>query len=298
MNSNEKLNATELTLLKMLWQMQYASASDLKGWPFVSASRVEPNLNLLLTKGLIVCEILGWMRDAQRRYVLLDEGTDLVTELTGWRPTWFQSDAGKMNIRSRGPMVECFYHVAPRIWSPDLVRERPNSRPGVDEDFRGHLYYYDPEAYWEMEPDVHAEPQPDSFTWLRQGPLHALVGMHPGSEPHRFWVPLVWYGTHGPKDGLPSTLDRVFDHLETEPDPNLDAPARPPGVVIVAADALAAALASREMPRTMRHMIITYETYSGDKRRFGMSRVYPMVDVPFPSGFGCVLGANGSISTI
>ena len=75
MNSNEKLNATELTLLKMLWQMQYASASDLKGWPFVSASRVEPNLNLLLTKGLIVCETLGWMRDAQRRYVLLDEGT-------------------------------------------------------------------------------------------------------------------------------------------------------------------------------------------------------------------------------
>ena len=36
MNSNEKLNATELTLLKMLWQMQYASASDLKGWPFVT----------------------------------------------------------------------------------------------------------------------------------------------------------------------------------------------------------------------------------------------------------------------
>lgn len=105
MNSNEKLNPTELTLLKILWQMLYASASDLKGWPFVSASRVESNLNLLLTKDLIGYETLGWMRDAQRRYFLLDEGAELVTQHTGWRPTWFQSDAGRKNIRSRGPMI-------------------------------------------------------------------------------------------------------------------------------------------------------------------------------------------------
>ena len=128
MNSKEKLNATELTLLKMLWQMPYSSAWDLKGWPFVSATRVEPNLKLLSTKGLIGYETMGWMRDAQRQHFLLDEGTDLVTERTGWRPTWFQSDAGRLNIRSRGPMVECFYDVAPLIWSPDCVEEKPNSR--------------------------------------------------------------------------------------------------------------------------------------------------------------------------
>ena len=33
MNSNEKLNATELTLLKMLWQMPHACAWDLKDGP-------------------------------------------------------------------------------------------------------------------------------------------------------------------------------------------------------------------------------------------------------------------------
>ena len=38
MNSKEQLNTTEFTLLKMVWQMPYSSASDLKGWPFVSAS--------------------------------------------------------------------------------------------------------------------------------------------------------------------------------------------------------------------------------------------------------------------
>ena len=64
MNSNENLNTTEFTLLKMLWQMPYSSAWDLKGWPFLSASRVEANLNLLSAKGLIVYEMMGWMRDA------------------------------------------------------------------------------------------------------------------------------------------------------------------------------------------------------------------------------------------
>ena len=104
-----------------------------------------------------------------------------------------------MDIRSRGPMIECFYDVAPRIWSPAWVRERPNSRPGDDEDYRGYLYYYFPEAYSEMQLEDHSEPQPDSFTWLRRGPLHALVGMQRGNDLNPFWVPLMWFGTHPQK---------------------------------------------------------------------------------------------------
>ena len=189
MNSKEKLNTTEFTLLKMVWQMPYSSAWDLKGWPFLSASRVEANLNLLSAKGLIVYEMMGWMQDAQRRYVLLDEGTDLVTERTGWRPTWFQSDAGKMNIRSRGPMIECLYHAAPRIWSPGWVEVRPNSSRVDDKDELNHLAYYYPEKYEEILLEIYSKPQPDSYTWLRQGPLHALVGMQRGHHFNPFWVP-------------------------------------------------------------------------------------------------------------
>lgn len=124
--------------------------------------------------------------------------------------------------------------------------ERPNSRQGDDEDYRAYLYHYFPEEYSEMQLEVRSEPQPDSFTWLRQGPLHALVGMQQGTERNRFWVPLIWYGPHAPKNLLPDRLHHLFDDLETEPDPEFGAPARPPGVVIVAADALAAARASTQ----------------------------------------------------
>ena len=295
MNSKEKLNTTGFTLLKMLWQMQYASASDLKGWPFVSASRVEPNLNLLLTKSLIAYETLGWMRDAQRRYVLLDEGTDLVTERTGWRPTWFQSDAGKMNIRSRGPMIECLYHAAPRIWSPDWVEERPNSDRVDDNDELRQLAYYHPEKYEELLLEIHSKPQPDSYTWLRQGPLHALVGMQRGNDLNPFWVPLIWLGTHAPKYLLPDTLNRLFDHLEAEPDPDSGVPARPPGVVIVAADELAAVRAMRDMPQAVPRLVVTYGSYRGKKLRFGIRYVDP-IEACVPYGTGCVLGINDSIS--
>ena len=295
MNSNENLNTTEFTLLKMLWQMPYSSAWDLKGWPFLSASRVEANLNLLSAKGLIGYETMGWMLDAQRRYVLLDEGTDLVTERTGWRPTWFHSDAGRMHIRSRGPMVECFYDVAPLIWSPDWVEEKPNSSRVDDKDELNHLAYYYPEKYEEILLEIYSKPQPDSYTWLRQGPLHALVGMRRGHHLNPFWVPLIWFGTHAPKNLLPDTLNRLFDHLEAEPDPDSGVSARPPGVAIVAADELAAVRAMREMPQAVPRLAVVYGSYRGKKLRLGIRYVDP-IEAWVPYGTGRVLRINDSIA--
>ena len=143
--------------------------------------------------------------------------------------------------------------------------------------------------------EVPPKAQPDSYTWLRLGPLHALVGMQQGPELNPFWVPLIWFGTHAPKNLLPDTLNRLFDHLETEPNSEFGAPVRPPGVVIVAADPLAAERASREAPREVPCLIVVYGAYRRAKRRFGINYIQ-MMEVQFPYGTGRVLGANDSIA--
>ena len=175
------------------------------------------------------------------------------------------------------------------------MEERPNSRLVDDEDELRQLAYYYPEKYAEMMLEAPPKPQPDSYTWLRRGPLHALVGMQQGPELNPFWVPLMWFGTHAPKNLLPDTLNRLFDHLETEPNSEFGASVRPPGVVIVAADPLAAERASREAPREVPCLVVTYGSYRGKKLRFGVRYVDP-IEAWIPYGTGCVLGINDSIS--
>ena len=282
MKSERVCNKTELQLLMMLWQMPYASAEDLKLWPMASASRVYPNLRSLVERGFIGYETLGWMRDAQRRYFLRDDGVELVMRNTGWPIHWAATDRGRTTVQSYGPMMECLYHMAPRFWNPAWIELR--------------AFYYEYEGLLDgpdddraLQHDIPPDPSPDSFTWLRQGPLAALVGMQQGPDVNPFWVPLIWYGTHPPKNSLPEDVFQVFSHLETEFDREWQFPCSPTGAVIVAADFLSAARAAREIPREFPHIIITCATKILQQRRFGIVRVAPSWAAMFPHGFGRVV---------
>ena len=297
MKHGSKLNKTELLLLKMLWQMPYASAGDLALWPMAPSGRVYPNLLKLVERGFVAYETLGWMRDAQRRYFLTTKGVRAVMQQTGWPMHWAVTASGRSTIRSYGPMLECLYDAAPRVWDPGwtLVKIHPTS-PGFG--------WAGPDQYGPNEvedddpvtpPVIHPEPSPDSFTWLRQGPLAALVGMQQGPDAHRFWVPLVWYGTHPPKSSLPGHFSQLFSHLRTENDRASQLRCFPPGVVIVAADLLAAARAARECPPTLRRAIVTCETQTDQQRRFKLACVTSSLETEFPHGLGRVVGANSSI---
>lgn len=241
MKSERVCNKTELQLLTMLWQMPYASAEDLKLWPMASASRVYPNLRSLVERGFIGYETLGWMRDAQRRHFLRDEGVELVMQSAGWPIHWAVTDSGRTNIRSYGPMMECLYHAGPQFWRSGWMWER-----NLSYEYEGWVDGLDDAPV--LRQDILPAPSPDSFTWLRQGPLAALVGMQQGPDVNPFWVPLIWYGAHPPKNSLPEGISQAFSHLETEWDPDWDLPCSPTGAVIVVADFLAAARAAREIP--------------------------------------------------
>lgn len=91
-----------------------------------------------------------------------------------------------------------------------------------------------------------------------------------------------------PKLDLPDTLFELFEDLPTEPDRVTGLPASPPGIVIVAVDALAATRAVREIPRANPRAIITYGTKvdneDGKPGRFGIANVQPMLNPERPRG--------------
>ena len=294
MKGISKLNKTALKLLMMLWQMPYACAEDLKSWPLVSPGPVYRNLANLKARGLVGSESLGWMRNAQRRYFLREAGVALVMQRTGWPIHWAVTARGRNAIRSSGPMLECLYHAAPRFWRPPWVLE--DTIRHEDEGYWGAPDYFDPEDCAELEPEVNPKPTPDSFTWLRQGPLHALVGMQQGQNAGRFWVPLIWHGAYSSKNRLPDWRNELLAHLETEPDPVSGLPAFAPGVVIVAQDFLAARVFARENPRKFTRLILAYETPADNGRRFGVSAVELPLEIELPHEYGRVVNANPSLS--
>lgn len=285
----KKLNETAQMLLVMLFQMPYASAADLKGWPLAKRARVDANLKSLVENDFVGYETLGWMRDAQRRYFLKDRGVAWVNCQIPKPAGWSLSHEDRETIRSYGPALECIYHVAPQIWNPDWI---PVTEYLVESDERpdGWFNHY---AAGDEEPQSDLRPiaLADSFTWLRRGPLHALVGMEQGPDLRPFWVPLIWHGTHAPTNSLPEKLYQLFGALTTESGGENE-PAYPPGVVNVCQDPLAAARADRETPSGIPRLTITYGARAGEKLRFGITNAEPMRRAAFPCGFGRVLGAN------
>ena len=255
MSVSKKLNKTELALLLFLLHMPYAS-------------RVDPNLNSLLDRKLIAYEVQGWMRDAQRRFNLTEESEDLITALSGWELKGDETAAIREAVRCFGPGMECLYHVAPWAWSSHTVRTNP--------------------SHSDETRSVHRDVPVDTanhewFTWLFDGPVHALI-MQQGPSRLEFSVPLIWHGTHAPKNTLPDTPFQLFEDLPTLPDPATGAPAAPPGVVIVAQDHLAATRAARETLPEIPYAIVVYGHRSGGRGRFGVLDIRPMRNPRYPVG--------------
>ena len=269
----------QLLLGRRLADVPYSAASDLREWPGISVGQVEANLNKLCLSGLVGREKLGWMRDAQWRYYLTDAGVNAIEEaIAEWQPPLTVGETGRTVIRSLGPMMECINHAVPRAWSPRTVRvPRLDARGGwyPDEEGPGYLSSLI-QSSW-----------PVSFHWLPEGLFHGLIEL---SDPDndRFWVPVLWYGTHAPKMDLPDALFELFEDLPTEPDRVTGLPASPPGIVIVAVDALAATRAAREIPQGIPRAIVTYGTKvdheDGKPGRFGIADIQRMLNPEPPRG--------------
>ena len=273
-----RISGQQLLLAGRLADMPYSSASDLNQWPNTSKGRVEANLNKLLAVGFVGREKIGWMRDAQWRYYLTDAAVDrIIMETRDWQPSWPVGEIGRKIIRSYGPMLECLNDDVPQAWSPKTVRApQVDAQEGryPDEGDPWYLIRFARESY------------PLSFHWLPEGPVRGLINLVDPDD-REFWVPVVWYGTHASQIALPDTLFELFEHLPTQPDPTTGAPASPPGIVIVAADTLAAARAAREIPPSIPRAIIygaRVTNRAGKLGRFGIVDIQPMLNPRRPVG--------------
>ena len=265
-------------VINRLRHMPFSSADEIKKWPGTAVGQVEAYLNYFFQGGAVDREKIGWMRDAQWRWVLSEAMVEFLTNGQKSDREWQGHASGRDTIRSFGPMMECINDVVPQAWSPETVRV------GATDPLDG---WYPDEEDAEYLRGLVQDSYLLHFAWLREGPMNGLIELlDPDDAP--FWVPVLWWGTHAPQKEWPDTLFGFFEQLPTKPDPDTGVPAAPPGIVIVAADALAATRAAREIPPSIPRAIITYGTdvanADGKKGRFGIADIQPMLNPRRPVG--------------
>ncbi len=266
MPKRDAMTPRRLKLIRHLGQKPYSAAEELKRWPDTAYTTIGEDLKWLVRKRYAKRKKLGWMRDAQTRFALVDNGMDIYREqqheLAAERTTELDPD----EVLNWGPMLECAYHAAPWAWSvhtveraPKINRENeeitmPLNCPAVD------------------------------FIWIPQGPVHAVVNHIDSRRTRKFSVPLVFFGPHVPDDVLYLSPDDLFNGMTTWSDTLFHEPAAPPGVVILAADPLAALRVRREAMPDVPKAIICYGMFASPKRRFGVVSVDKMTRPTYPMG--------------
>ena len=205
------------------------------------------------------------MRDAQKRFVLADKGMSVYRR----QPHGVGSNVlvEPEQVLSWGPVLECFYHVAPWAWSVQTV-ERPPEMDMEDGSFR-----------------IQLNSPPVDFLWIPGGPVHAVINYQVPGCSKMFSLPLIFYGLHtSAANSLPESDLELFDHLQFKDDGECYGSAIAPGAVIVASHPLAAIRARREVPGFWQKTVVCYGTFARNGNRFGVIRVDRMKWPRYPAG--------------
>lgn len=266
MPKRDGMTPRRLKLIRHLGQKPYSAAEELKRWPDMAYPRIVEDLKWLVSKRYAKRKTLGWMRDAQPRFALVDNGMDIYREQRYDLAAEATTELDPDEVLNWGPMLECAYHAAPWAWSVHTVERAPKIDRGNEE----------------ITLPLNC-PAVDFF-WIPQGPVHAVINYICSRSAKKCSVPLVFFGPHVPDDILHLSPDDLFNGMNTLPDLRFHEPAAPPGVVILAADPLAALRARREAMPDVPKAIICYGMFAGSKRRFGVVSVDKMMWPTYPMG--------------
>ena len=165
MRPNEKAIEMEFWVMLRIYEMQFASASDLAGLGEYTMSQCRKTLDVLGRHGDVECSKLGATIRKQNRYLLTSHGVRKVRDKTGASLGWYTVEPGARDLAPRMPMVEQFYRILP------MLRSAAGSRARMDGDIVG------------------ANPRLRRFIWLRHDSYHAIVEFENG-----VWFVLIWSG--------------------------------------------------------------------------------------------------------
>jgi hypothetical protein len=214
-----------LLILSWLWQCPLAAAKDLEGFvEMFKLSKVHSLLNAAVDGGLVVCVRQGRTLEVQGRFFLDLKGIYQVRDHYRIPLEWQVTEEGVKWLVQRLRMVEAFYRLLPGLWQSGALAGPVSFFPSPDPDS-------DPLTLDDRMRLV-------GFRWTRQGPAHS-VAQYRTCEGHDVWMPAHLYGIHH-NDKAPGDLGDLFKDLDTSADFWHQAPASPPGLVIVATDPLAA----------------------------------------------------------
>ena len=171
---------------------------------------------------------------------------------------WQVTERGLKRITQYLLMIEVVYGLAPNLWKSNAVRDPFLSSTGLAGEVDGRPLYEGRELV--------------RFHWIRRGRVHA-VGEYIDSDGSRIWVPFIWFGRHHKRETR-STLEVLFQDLETSPDFLSGEPASPAGVVIVVADRLSGFRVKRDFALGIPTAVVSAEGELIEKMEPG-----------FPSGY-------------
>ena len=164
--------------LRMLSEMPLAAADDLALRGMYSQVRYLQLLQDLQVKGLVASVRLGGLRSVRRRWFLTRNGVRVVYPHHNGYVPWPITESGLKRLVRRLPAVEAIY---PGVAT--LLNDGKVSLPSVM------LQPLDP---YSSPVDVPSGPKLSEFSWVREGPIHAVARYH-----DQLLVPIAWVGLWG-----------------------------------------------------------------------------------------------------
>ena len=235
-------------ILRLLSEMPLASVSELGArseLAEISRPSVDAHLALLCQRDYVGSFSRGWCQRNKQRFFLHEKSVARVTVDDGIPTEWSDTEVALRRLLQQGPMVELAFDVAPRLFSSNAVAE--NWRNGF---------------------------ALERFRWLSRGPLSALAEYEPDlpgdDSGARLLVPFIWYGLRPKRNPFPANSAQFLSGIRTYDAHDSNMPARPCGVVILAADRLAGLRARRDLPPGIPKAIVTI------KDRFGGALIESM----------------------
>ena len=241
-----------LLILSWLWRCPLAGAKDLEGFvDLFSLSKIHSLLEKAVAAGFVLYVHYGKTYDVQRRFFLDLKGINRIRDHYRIPLEWQVTEEGLKRLVRRLRSAEAFYRILPKMWqysvlkAPESFHKNPDPEdPPITLDDRMRLV---------------------GFQWVQRGSTHIVV-WYQTTEGHEIWFPVHWYGFHHRDkttrdEPIRDGLQGFSEGLETSSDYWTEAPASPPGLIIVAIDFLAALRAKLLYPPARDAVIITPETW-------------------------------------